>query len=72
MREETVQVRRYVNLVSIGLENAGLIEAKRDKHGELIGINLTIQAPLVADEDVIYPPTITQSEPRSPEPPSRG
>ena len=63
LRQEAARLRRMVNLLSIGLEEAGLIEARRDENNEIVGVTLTLHPQTVVGRSVVHAPTITVSPP---------
>jgi hypothetical protein len=46
LRQEATELRRLTNLVLHGLEDAGLVELKRDTSGKIIGLMIRASAKL--------------------------
>ena len=56
--DESVELRRKVDLVLLGLSNAGILHLKRNLAGEIVGLSVLIEVPTASASASGIPPDI--------------
>ncbi len=58
LKRETTKLQRHTEMILRGLEEAGLVEYRRDAQGEIVGIEIKVRAFVGGSSSVSATPTV--------------